>query len=105
MLLLHSTPSFRPSHPRAPVSLSSAEAHRPFLVHSTSIQGASQAMEDGVTIACTLKLAGKEDVPMAIRAFEKIRFVIFSCSFFPPPPCLRSLLLVPAVSFRQSKQV
>ncbi|KAF8588349.1 monooxygenase [Ramaria rubella] len=47
------------------------DAAHPFL--PTSIQGASQAVEDGVTLAVLLKLAGKENIPVAVRAFEKIR--------------------------------
>jgi len=48
------------------------DAAHPFL--PTSVQGASQAMEDGICLAITLGLAGKEDVPTAVRAFEKIRY-------------------------------
>ncbi|KAI0046171.1 monooxygenase [Auriscalpium vulgare] len=48
------------------------DAAHPFL--PTSIQGASQAIEDGVTLAVTLQLAGKSAVPMAVRAFETIRY-------------------------------
>jgi len=48
------------------------DAAHPFL--PTSIQGASQAMEDGITLAITLGLAGKDDVPTAVRAFEQIRY-------------------------------
>ncbi|KAK4705296.1 hypothetical protein P7C70_g915, partial [Phenoliferia sp. Uapishka_3] len=48
------------------------DAAHPFL--PTSIQGASQAMEDGVTLACTLKQAGKGSIPLAVRAFEAIRY-------------------------------
>ena len=48
------------------------------IVHSmvcyrTSVQGASQGVEDGVTLAVTLALAGKGDVPLATRVFEHIR--------------------------------
>jgi len=48
------------------------DAAHPFL--PTSIQGASQAMEDGITLAVVLKLAGKGDIPTAVRAFEDIRY-------------------------------
>lgn len=48
------------------------DAAHPFL--PTSIQGASQALEDGVTLAVVLNMAGKEDVPTAVRAFEDIRY-------------------------------
>jgi 2-polyprenyl-6-methoxyphenol hydroxylase-like FAD-dependent oxidoreductase len=58
--------------PKRRITLIGDAAH-PFL--PTSIQGASQSMEDGVTAAVCLELAGsKENVPEAIRAFEKIRY-------------------------------
>ncbi|KAL4903894.1 hypothetical protein BDW74DRAFT_185951 [Aspergillus multicolor] len=40
----------------------------------TSTQGATQALEDGVTIAVCLKWAGKGRVREALRAFESIRY-------------------------------
>ena len=57
--------------PKARIALLGDAAH-PFL--PTSIQGASQAMEDGVTLAVCLELAGKVNVPEAVRAYEKIRY-------------------------------
>jgi len=48
------------------------DAAHPFL--PTSIQGASQAVEDGVVFASILKLAGKNNVPLAVRAWEDIRY-------------------------------
>ncbi|KAI1611914.1 salicylate hydroxylase [Exophiala viscosa] len=57
--------------PKARICLIGDAAH-PFL--PTSIQGASQSMEDGVTLAITLQKAGKADVPLAIRAYEAIRY-------------------------------
>ncbi|EPQ55308.1 monooxygenase [Gloeophyllum trabeum ATCC 11539] len=48
------------------------DAAHPFL--PTSIQGASQAMEDGCVLAACLQIGGKENVPMAVRAYEKIRY-------------------------------
>lgn len=39
----------------------------------TSAQGATQALEDGVTIAICLSRAGKSRIPDALRAFETIR--------------------------------
>lgn len=39
----------------------------------TSAQGGSQAMEDGVALAVSLKRANG-DVPLALRVFERIRF-------------------------------
>lgn len=37
------------------------------------MQGASQAIEDGVTLAVALKAVGKDKVPLAARAWEAIR--------------------------------
>ncbi|KAF9640937.1 putative salicylate hydroxylase protein [Lasiodiplodia theobromae] len=52
------------------------DAAHPFL--PTSIQGASQAVEDGVTVAVCLEMAGKggkkADVREALRAYERIRY-------------------------------
>lgn len=57
--------------PKARIALIGDAAH-PFL--PTSIQGASQAMEDGACLAVCLQLAGKENVADALRAYEKIRY-------------------------------
>lgn len=57
--------------PRARIALIGDAAH-PFL--PTSIQGASQSIEDGVVLAVTLEKAGKGAVPRAVRAYEKIRY-------------------------------
>lgn len=57
--------------PKARIALFGDAAH-PFL--PTSIQGASQAMEDGACIAVCLQLSGKEHVTDALRAYEKIRY-------------------------------
>ncbi|MCJ1322613.1 hypothetical protein MMC15_007962 [Xylographa vitiligo] len=57
--------------PRGRIALIGDAAH-PFL--PTSVQGASQAMEDGATVAVCLALSGKSKVPEALRAFEKIRY-------------------------------
>ncbi len=57
--------------PKARIALIGDAAH-PFL--PTSIQGASQSIEDGVVLAACLDLAGKDNVPTALRAFEKIRY-------------------------------
>ena len=57
--------------PKARIALIGDAAH-PFL--PTSIQGASQAMEDGVTLAICLEKAGKGAVTEAVRAYEKIRY-------------------------------
>lgn len=40
----------------------------------TSGQGAAQAMEDGVTIGALMDRLGKDGLPDAFRAFEKIRY-------------------------------
>ncbi|KAF2462841.1 FAD/NAD(P)-binding domain-containing protein [Lindgomyces ingoldianus] len=57
--------------PKARIALIGDAAH-PFL--PTSIQGASQSIEDGVVLAACLELAGKNKVPLAVNAFEKIRY-------------------------------
>lgn len=57
--------------PKARIALIGDAAH-PFL--PTSIQGASQAMEDGTTLAICLELSGKKDVQTALRAYERIRY-------------------------------
>lgn len=48
------------------------DAAHPFL--PTSAQGATQALEDGVTLAVTLKRAGKGDVVKAVKAYQDIRY-------------------------------
>lgn len=57
--------------PKGRIALIGDAAH-PFL--PTSIQGASQAMEDGACIAVCLQLSGKAQVTDALRAYEKIRY-------------------------------
>lgn len=57
--------------PKARILLLGDSAH-PFL--PTSAQGATQALEDGVTIAVCLKRAGKAHVPTAVRVHERIRY-------------------------------
>ncbi|CAG1997265.1 unnamed protein product [Fusarium graminearum] len=48
------------------------DAAHPFL--PTSAQGATQAMEDGVTIAVCLKRAGKGNIPGALKAHQNLRY-------------------------------
>ena len=48
------------------------DAAHPFL--PTSIQGGSQAMEDGTCLAVCLQLSGKQKVSEALRAYEKLRY-------------------------------
>ncbi|PVH96976.1 FAD/NAD(P)-binding domain-containing protein [Periconia macrospinosa] len=48
------------------------DAAHPFL--PTSAQGATQALEDGVTIAVLLRKAGKGNVRGALRAYQDIRY-------------------------------
>jgi len=48
------------------------DAAHPFL--PTSIQGASQSMEDGVTVAVCLALGGKANVQDSVAAFEALRY-------------------------------
>lgn len=57
--------------PKGRIALIGDAAH-PFL--PTSIQGASQSMEDGVNLAVCLELAGKSRVQEALRAHERIRY-------------------------------
>ena len=57
--------------PKARTALIGDAAH-PFL--PTSIQGASQSMEDGVAMAICLEKCGKDRVPLAIKAYEAIRY-------------------------------
>ncbi|ORY68913.1 uncharacterized protein BCR38DRAFT_482385 [Pseudomassariella vexata] len=57
--------------PKRRVALIGDAAH-PFL--PTSIQGASQAMEDGATIAVCLRKAGKNNIKEALEGFEAIRY-------------------------------
>ncbi|KAF2652762.1 FAD/NAD(P)-binding domain-containing protein [Lophiostoma macrostomum CBS 122681] len=48
------------------------DAAHPFL--PTSAQGATQALEDGVTLAIMLKHAGKDNVRGALRAYQEERY-------------------------------
>ncbi|KAK7181620.1 hypothetical protein PSPO01_12296 [Paraphaeosphaeria sporulosa] len=57
--------------PKARIVLIGDAAH-PFL--PTSIQGASQSIEDGVVLASCLELAGKKNIPLAVKSHEKIRY-------------------------------
>ncbi|KAI1813231.1 hypothetical protein GGS20DRAFT_599419 [Poronia punctata] len=58
--------------PRARILLLGDAAHYPFL--PTSAQGATQALEDGVSIAVCLRKGGEENVQISVRAREKIRY-------------------------------
>ncbi|KAF2864790.1 hypothetical protein BDV95DRAFT_588480 [Massariosphaeria phaeospora] len=57
--------------PKSRIALIGDAAH-PFL--PTSIQGASQSIEDGVVLAACLELAGKRNVPLGVNAYEKLRY-------------------------------
>lgn len=57
--------------PKKRIALIGDAAH-PFL--PTSIQGASQAMEDGVVVAACLDKSGKDQVVEAMQVYEKIRY-------------------------------
>ena len=57
--------------PAGRILLLGDSAH-PFL--PTSAQGAAQALEDSVNIAVCLRKAGKENIPRAVRAHERIRY-------------------------------
>ena len=41
----------------------------------TSIQGAGQAIEDAATVAICLQLAGKDQIPTALRTSQKMRYI------------------------------
>lgn len=41
----------------------------------TSANGATQAMEDGISIAACLKIAGREEIPLATRVHVALRSV------------------------------
>jgi 2-polyprenyl-6-methoxyphenol hydroxylase-like FAD-dependent oxidoreductase len=56
--------------PERRTALLGDSAH-PFL--PTSAQGATQSMEDGVTLAVCLRKAGKENVREAVKAYMDIR--------------------------------
>ncbi len=56
--------------PKGRIALSGDAAH-PFLPSSGN--GASQAIEDATTIASALELAGKDNVALALRAYESLR--------------------------------
>ncbi|CAI4214044.1 unnamed protein product [Parascedosporium putredinis] len=53
------------------IALLGDSAH-PFL--PTSAQGATQSMEDGVTMAVCLKRAGKGNVPAAVKTYQDLRY-------------------------------
>ncbi|KAL2109655.1 hypothetical protein VUR80DRAFT_2149 [Thermomyces stellatus] len=57
--------------PRGRIALLGDSAH-PFL--PTSAQGATQSMEDGVTLAVCLRRAGKGNVPAAVRCYQDLRY-------------------------------
>lgn len=50
------------------------DSAHPFL--PSSAQGASQALEDGVTLAVCLRRAGKANVQAALKTHEEIRYVL-----------------------------
>ncbi|KAH8704560.1 hypothetical protein GQ44DRAFT_663803, partial [Phaeosphaeriaceae sp. PMI808] len=57
--------------PKARIALIGDAAH-PFL--PTSIQGASQSIEDGVVLASCLQLGGNNSIPLAVKAYERLRY-------------------------------
>jgi 2-polyprenyl-6-methoxyphenol hydroxylase-like FAD-dependent oxidoreductase len=52
------------------------DSAHPFL--PTSAQGAGQAVEDGATVAICLELAGKDNVPLALKTCERLRYILAS---------------------------
>jgi flavin-dependent dehydrogenase len=57
---------------RDPLPTFIGDAAHPFL--PTSIQGASQSVEDGVVLAACLELAGKKNATLALKTYEKVRY-------------------------------
>lgn len=60
------------------IALLGDSAH-PFL--PTSVQGATQAMEDGVTIAVCLRRAGRDNIRQALWAYQNLRSVYCKVPF------------------------
>lgn len=56
------------------------DSAHPFL--PTSAQGATQAMEDGVTLAVCLRRAGKQNIQAALKTHEEIRCVSLQATIF-----------------------
>ncbi|KAH6613955.1 hypothetical protein C7974DRAFT_344738 [Boeremia exigua] len=54
------------------------DAAHPFL--PTSFSGGTMAMEDAYSLAACLQIAGKDDVPLATRVHNKLRFERVSCA-------------------------
>ncbi|UPX11207.1 Salicylate 1-monooxygenase [Ascochyta rabiei] len=54
------------------------DAAHPFL--PTSFSGGTMAMEDAYSLAACLYIAGKKDVPLAIKVHNKLRFERVSCA-------------------------
>ncbi|SJL02130.1 related to fusarubin cluster-monooxygenase [Armillaria ostoyae] len=46
----------------------------------TSASGATMAMEDGIALAACLHISGKNDIPLAARVYNKLRFERVSCA-------------------------
>ncbi|KAJ5404629.1 hypothetical protein N7509_004500 [Penicillium cosmopolitanum] len=46
----------------------------------SSGNGANQAIEDAVSLACCLKIAGQQDIPTAVRVHNLLRFERVSCA-------------------------
>jgi 2-polyprenyl-6-methoxyphenol hydroxylase-like FAD-dependent oxidoreductase len=49
----------------------------------TSANGATQAMEDGISLASCLELAGKDNIPLALRVHNHLLSEFFFFSFLP----------------------
>lgn len=69
--LLYRDPLPTWTSPKARIILTGDAAHS---YVPTSAQGATQAIEDAATVAITLELAGKNQVPLALRTVEKMRY-------------------------------
>ncbi|KAF2461167.1 hypothetical protein BDY21DRAFT_279617 [Lineolata rhizophorae] len=62
-------PKWISNHGRLALAGDAAHPHLP-----SSGQGAASAIEDGATIGAVLDRAGKNDIPLGLRAYENIRF-------------------------------
>lgn len=50
----------------------------------TSGAGGTMAMEDAFSLASCLQLAGKNNVPLALRVHNKLRYRTYIALFWPP---------------------
>lgn len=68
------------------------DAAHAFIPNSTN--GATQAMEDGLSLAACLRLAGKQNIPLATSVHSKLRYVLFHNIFVAYAMSAAKLLLM-----------